>query len=571
LKNFLLMLGFLKKSKFFILLLMIITYIYAGVNFIFPWVYKYIFDKYIPTQDAGIFFNIALIIIILMFSTMILNFLSNLISMQIILKLRKNIRYDLSDRLLQYKYTFFQNTKSGDIISNIIPEIDITSDVLLYICKVIFYTMLIIFFFIILFFIDYHIGIIFILIFNITLIWAYFFKNKIMKCGKELTKIREKFYSYFYSVFYTIKEIKYYNLYDYHKKTLHNISSNNKKVSILSSINNSILKIISILPVYIGNIIIIIIGFYKMKSGVYTFGLLLTIIIFTNYIINPLKELTDAFSIIQSGWASIKKIINAFSHEKESQKGIKIEYIKDCIKIKNLFFSYDNKINILNNINIQFNKNKFITIVGETGSGKSTIINLILKLFQVNKNQIMIDNNDLLNIQTNNIREIIGIVSQDGFILNDTLKNNIDLNKTLKDNEILDLCKDVDLLDYINKLPNGLYTELAEQGKNLSGGEKQRILLARCLAKNANIIILDEATSAMDLKTERNIINLLLKLKKNQKILFIIAITHRPSFAQYSDLIYVLDKGEIKEKGTHNDLLKQKRKYFMLIKNKGKA
>ncbi len=555
--------------KFSLIFLIFITLLISAANIGIPWTYKLIFDTYLPSFDNKIFFNILFLIIlyilIVIFYCYSISFSTNYIKS----KLSIILRIKILQKILNYKYNFFLNNSTGKLLDIIIPETDKATDVLINFCKAFSYMMQFIAFFLILFFFNINIFYIYISIFIFYFIWTNFFKKKIVRLNKKIMEMNDENYMIFHQIFSNIREIKSYVLKNHLNQKFDKLSLKYKKKSINLSATNSFLSLGSTIPIQIGNILIIILGFYKILSGEFTIGLTLTIMAFSGIFMNPLLELSKSISIIQNGWVSLKRIKSVLIEEKEEdQNGNLLTSINKKIKFSKITFSFDNKNIILKKLDLDLPVNNFITIVGETGSGKSTIINLILKLFYINNGSIYFDDNDINTLQTNSIREKTGVVIQDIFIFNDTFKNNIDLNKSLSDEKIYDIIKQVELSDLLKRLPDGLNSILSDSGMNLSGGEKQRLLLARCLVKNPNIIILDEVTSALDLKTENKIIKTILNIKKLKKNILILAITHRPSFAKYSDIICVLDKGRITEIGNHNELIKSRGLYYKLFNYK---
>ena len=202
-------------------------------------------------------------------------------------------------------------------------------------------------------------------------------------------------------------------------------------------------------------------------------------------------------------------------------------------------------------------------MVGQSGSGKSTIANLVTRFYDVNEGEILIDGVNIKNIKKKSLRNIMGLVTQDSILFNDTVKNNIGLGKeNASDEEIMDAAKIANAHDFIMELPNGYDTNIGDSGNKLSGGQKQRLSIARAVLKNPPIMILDEATSALDTESERLVQDALEKMMRNRTS---IVIAHRLSTIQNADSIVVLNKGEIMEQGTHDELMKSAKGYKKLV------
>ena len=246
--------------------------------------------------------------------------------------------------------------------------------------------------------------------------------------------------------------------------------------------------------------------------------------------------------------------------EKENAKEMKT--LEKGIEFKNVDFSYTPEKQILKNINLTIQKGQTVALVGNSGGGKSTIISLIPRFYDVENGEILIDGENLKNLSTHSVREQIAVVFQDNFLFSGTIRDNILLGKpNATETEIQNAIKSACLSDFIASLETGLDTEIGERGVLLSGGQKQRIAIARAFLKNAPIVILDEATSALDNKSEAIVQQAIDNLMKDRTV---IVIAHRLSTIQNADKIVVLNEGEIVEEGSHQTLLDKKEAYYTL-------
>jgi subfamily B ATP-binding cassette protein MsbA len=287
-------------------------------------------------------------------------------------------------------------------------------------------------------------------------------------------------------------------------------------------------------------------------------------------LVKPSKNLINMNKQLQSAIAAEKAVSKLLKEKEEINNGTKIlKELKGVIKFNNVSFSYFDKKPVLNNINLTINAGQTIALVGSTGSGKTTIIQLLAKFYLITDGLITIDDIDINEIETNSLRSKISFVEQNIRLFNDTIRDNIALGKTntINDDQIINAAKAANAEHFIDQLDNKFYTEIGEDGVKLSGGQRQRLAIARAIAKNSDILILDEATSALDSTTENKVQQAIDNLQENKTT---IIIAHRLSTIKKADKIIVLDKGCIVEEGTHQELIAKNKEYKKLYKNQFK-
>ena len=269
------------------------------------------------------------------------------------------------------------------------------------------------------------------------------------------------------------------------------------------------------------------------------------------------------FDVYQKAMASFRRIINLKETKPLIKDGdIQMEELKENIKFENLNFEYVPNFPVLKDVNVEIIKGKTTAIVGSTGSGKSTLIKLILRFYEKKSGNILFDNIEIESLNIESLRSKIGLVSQDVFLFEGTVFENIAYgNIDASIEEVWNAARLSESDKFINELPNQENTIVGERGQKLSGGQRQRISIARAILKNPEILILDEATSAVDNETEAAIQESLETLKEGRTV---IAIAHRLSTIRNADLIYVLESGEIVEQGTHDELLNNQGVYAKL-------
>ena len=366
-----------------------------------------------------------------------------------------------------------------------------------------------------------------------------------------------KLSSFTQEIFTAIKIIKSYSIEKPTGIQFKNISDFNKENQINLIKMQALFFPLMILLIGISNIFVIYIGGRQYLQGqIESIGIIAEFIIYVNMLTWPVASLGWISSIIQQAAASQKRI-NEFLIQKseiESPK-IGVKNIDGKIEFKNVFFKYsDSNSNSLNNINIILNTKKTLGLIGTTGSGKSTFLKLLSRIYNPTSGNIYIDNSPIENFNLNSLRKNIGVVPQDSFLFSDSILNNIKFGKeNASHEEIEKVCKIAEIHEEIIKFKEKYNTILGERGVNLSGGQKQRLCIARALILEPKILIFDDCFSALDTQTEERIIN---NLRKNTHKSTTIISSHRISTIQNLDQIIILKNGEIIQKGKHNELIK---------------
>ena len=307
----------------------------------------------------------------------------------------------------------------------------------------------------------------------------------------------------------------------------------------------------------------LLIGGFMALDGEINVAMYSVLLFITQRLLWPLTELGDTFDTYQRAMASFKRINTLKDTQPEIKDGtIKSKGLNNSIVLEKVNFSYVENFPVLNNISLEIEKGSTTAIVGSTGSGKSTLIKLLLRLYDVESGKIIFDDVNIQDLNIHSLRKNIGLVSQDIFLFEGTVFENIAYgNLDATESEIWNAARLSESDEFINLLPNKKDTIVGERGQKLSGGQRQRISIARAILKNPEILILDEATSAVDNETEAAIQRSLDTLKEGRTV---IAIAHRLSTIRNADVIYVLEKGEIVESGSHDELVKLKKVYANL-------
>src|SRR5690554_3661773 len=282
-------------------------------------------------------------------------------------------------------------------------------------------------------------------------------------------------------------------------------------------------------------------------------------------ILTPAKAISKASYSVKKGDAAAERVLEVLETENpitSKQGSVQKNTFEDKISIENINFAYE-KDNVLKNFSLQVPKGKTVALVGQSGSGKSTIANLLTRFYDVQNGSIKIDGTDVKDFNLQSLRGLMGLVTQDSILFNDTIKNNLLLGKeNATDEEIIDALKVANAYEFVKDLPDGIETNIGDSGNKLSGGQKQRLSIARAVLKNPPIMILDEATSALDTERERLVQQALENMMQNRTS---VVIAHRLSTNQNADTIVVMQKGEIVEQGTHDELIQKDGMYAKLV------
>ena len=311
----------------------------------------------------------------------------------------------------------------------------------------------------------------------------------------------------------------------------------------------------------IGILSILTIGTYRIQSGGISneeFGSYFTALIM---LIDPISHITVNYNELKQGQASLRRLNEITNNPLEvstSNKGIKPNNISGKLSFKNVFFSYIDKHNVLNDINLEVDCGQIMALVGPSGAGKSTIFSLILKFIEPSNGSIFIDDHKLDKINTDYLRKLIAIVPQKTFIFSGTIAEAIRFGRTATRKDIVNAAKIANAHNFIERLPNGYETYIEERGSNLSGGQLQRISIARALLGDPTILLLDEATSALDAEAEESVQKGLQQAMSNRTVL---VIAHRLSTIQKANKIAVIEKGRVCEVGNHYELIKKQGRY----------
>jgi len=335
-----------------------------------------------------------------------------------------------------------------------------------------------------------------------------------------------------------------------------------RKTDLTSPVSETVVVGILMLILFIGGKMVI------SGDGILTAAAFIGYFAMASQIVPPIKQITQAYNSIQKGLASeerINKILHAESNITEVANPVEIQKFSSQIEFKNVSFAYTkgDSGHVLKNVNLIIPKGKTIALVGQSGSGKTTLSDMLARFYDCNEGEILYDGVNIKNASISSVRSLLGMVSQEPILFNDTIFNNIAFGlENISEAQVMEAARVANAHDFIMQMPEGYQTNIGDRGTKLSGGQRQRISIARAVLKNPPVLILDEATSALDSENERMVQDALQKLMANRTT---VVIAHRLSTIVNADEIVVLEKGKIIERGTHKQLLELQAAYHKLF------
>jgi subfamily B ATP-binding cassette protein MsbA len=547
------------RYKWIIVISVIALIVMALTNAGFLSLIKKLTDEGLVSKlpESTISFPLAL------FSLMLIRAVSNFTSSYslrwVSRKVVEDLRFDIFKNIMQLPVKFFDSQAAGNIVSKITYETEQLSNIVVKVALDTirdFFTVIAVLIY--MFYLDWFLTTCFLTVIPIIIFYLKKISPKLRSAGKEvqetmgdMTRISEeaiagqRIVKIFGTSLYELKRFSTYALRNRKMQT---------KLAKLAGGNSFFVEIVS------GFALAFIVYYSISNLSAGEFAAFATALLM---LLNPIKKLTQINEVIQVGYAAGLSIFSIMDEKKEIDIGKKkIIKLKGNIVFKNVSFAYSSQKNkALTNINIDIKAGEKVALVGKSGGGKSTIINLVPLFYTADSGEILIDGIDTRNYILSNLREQIALVSQDIILFNDTIINNIGYGKNYSLSKIKSAAKAANADEFISKLPQKYNHIIGDRGVKLSGGQKQRIAIARAILKNAPILLLDEATSALDSESEKLVQKALDNLMKKRTS---IVVAHRLSTIMNADKIIVIDNGKVVEIGNHNQLLAQKRFYAKL-------
>lgn len=562
---------FVKPYKWRIITTILVGILKFGIPMLIPLLIKYVIDDIINNgaisveekfTRLGIALGIALFIFVIVRPP--IEFLRQYLAQWTSNKILYDIRKRLYNHLQALSARFYANNQAGQVISRVINDVEQTKDFILTgLMNIWLDCITIIIALSIMFVLDVKLTLAAIIVFPVYILTVYFFFGRLRNLTRKRSQALAEVQGFLHERVQGMSVIKSFAIEDNEAVNFDKHNSNFLQRAFTHTRWNAYSFSAINTVTDLGPLIVIGSGAVLAINGSITVGTLAAFVGYLEQLFGPLRRLVSSFTTLTQSFASMDRVFQLMDegYDIKNKKGaLPLEIKEGRIEINNVSFQYNaDESTILNHINLDIEQGETVAFVGMSGGGKSTLINLIPRFYDVTDGEIKIDGTNIKSYLTGSLRHQIGLVQQDNVLFSDTIKENILLGRPdATDEEVIAAAKMANAHDFIMELTDGYDTEVGERGVKLSGGQKQRISIARIFLNNPPIIILDEATSALDLESESIIQDALNILSKDRTTLIV---AHRLSTITHADKIVVIENGEVVESGTHQELLAKKGAY----------
>ena len=553
-------------------ILIVLTLSLSVLQPIRPYITQIIIDDYVTVNDLiGLKKMILLLFFLLILNAIVMYFhtyLSGWLGQNII----KDIRIKLFSHIQKFRLRFFDKTPIGRIVTRNVSDIETIADIfgqgiaaiigdILQLVGIVF----------LMFYINWKLTLISLAALPFLFLTTYIFKEKVKVSFNDVRNAVANLNSFVQEHIVGMNIVQIFGNEEKEYKKFKKINNTHLQSNLKAVLYYSIYFPVMELFTSIGLGLLIWFGSNQLFAGEVTLGVLIAFIMYLQLFFRPIRAIADRFNTLQMGVVSSKRIFDLLDRNEniKSNEKIKDIDIDGEVEFKNIWFAYNDDDYVLKDISFKIKKGESVGFVGSTGSGKTSIINLINRFYDFQKGSILVDNKNIEDYNILSLRDNLGLVSQDVFLFSDTILNNLTLyNDSISEEQVWSAVKKVGAESFINKLPNKLLFDVKERGVSLSVGQRQLISCIRIMLYDPKIILLDEATSSVDSESEVMIQRAVSEILKNRTS---IVVAHRLSTIKEVDKIIVIDSGEIKEMGTHDNLLKlrgyYKKLYEMQYKN----
>ena len=534
-----------------------------------PMLINYAIDNYILIEDATNLLRITIILISLLFLEGFIQFfymyLSNWIGQHVILDLRKKI----FKHILSLRMKYFDNTPIGTLVTRSVSDIETIADIfsqgLLVIIAELLKLVIVI---IVMFYTDWRLTIIALSTIPVLLIATNWFKKNIKKSFQDVRTQVSNINSFVQEHLVGMNIVQIFNREEAEFKKFKEINVLHRDAHLRSIFYYAVFfPIVEVLSAASIGLIVWYGGQNILTENTITPGEIIAFILFIHMMFRPIRQLADRFNVLQMGIVGSERVFKILdTDEKINDKGTrKLEEINGTISFSNVWFAYKDKQWVLKDLTFDIGAGKMLALVGQTGSGKSSIIRVLNRFYEINKGKITLDGVSVDEISINSLRKNIALVQQEVFLFSDSLLNNITLyDNSISKESIVNAAKEIGIHDFISSLPGSYDYKVGERGVTLSSGQRQLIAFLRVYLRDPKILILDEATASIDSETEALIQTALGKLSENRTT---IVIAHRLSTIVQADKIILLKEGDVLEQGSHASLIKDNSYYSKMYEN----
>lgn len=560
------LLRYVKPYKKYVVLAILLNILVAALGPLRPYLTKIAVDDYIANKD----YHGLLIICLILFGSLFLQAMVQYFLTYYTELMGQKIIYDLRIQIFSHvqklALRFFDKTPIGRIVTRVTNDVESLNEMFSSGIVAVFSDIfVIVWIFVFMFSLSWDLALVTMSVIPILFYATFLFRKKVREAYRDVRYHLARLNSYMQEHITGMNVVQNFAKEKEELKKFSSINNDYKTANIKSVFYYAVFfPFVELLSsITIG--LIIWYGGGEVIQKQLTIGVLFAFLQYTEMFWRPVRDLSEKYNILQTAMASSERIFKLLDDKtfiKNPDKPIILNSVKGEIEFKNVWFAYNDGEYVLKNISFKINPGETAAIVGATGAGKTSLINILTRFYEIEKGSITIDGIDIRHLDKHNLRKYISVVLQDVFLFSGTIKSNISLGaENISDEQIIKAAKTVGAHDFISKLPNGYDEEVKEKGATLSVGQRQLISFARALAYNPQILILDEATSSIDTETEILIQKAIEKLLVGRTS---IVIAHRLSTIQNADKIIVMHKGELKEVGTHQELLAKRGIYYKL-------
>lgn len=565
---------FVKPYKWKIFLTILVGILKFGIPLLIPLILKYVLDDIIAVETmtndekmTELFWLMGIAFVIFLVLRPPVEYIRQYLAQWVGNNILFDIRDKLFDHIQRLSLKYYSKTKSGEIISRVINDVEQTKNfVITGLMNVWLDLITIAIALTIMFAMDIPLTLVAIALFPFFGFAIKFFYSKLRSLTRERSQKLAEMQGHLHERIQGVPVTRSFALEDHEQeqfenrnrgflnKALEHTDWNAKTFAVTNTITD------------LAPLLVITFAAYQVINLDITIGTMVAFIGFMDRVYSPLRRLVNSSTVLVQSVASIDRVFE-FANEpydvKDKPEAKELGLVEGNVSFENVSFHYDEEeLQILNNINLQVEKGETVAFVGMSGGGKSTLISLIPRFYDVTAGSILVDGIDVRDVQARSLRNNIGMVLQDNILFSESIAMNIRMgNPYATDEEVINAAKEANAHDFIISLPYGYDTLVGERGVKLSGGQKQRVAIARVFLKNPPILIFDEATSALDLESEHLIQETMEKLA-TERTTFIVA--HRLATITHADTIVVIENGEIVEKGSHHELMKKQGSYYNL-------